>query len=399
MSTVALVVGITRGTAYIANVLLHEAYWLKADLGGGISLIDGLLSATQFAALIFEMRQAVPFLYAKHPWPSEEHWLQSIAVVAPPATDTDVLVSTAVAKSVASAQARMAAKAARRQRAIFWCRLAFMYAWFMFAVSSIKIKYHHHVNWSTIFCEVAMIYYLHLMLSGLVASWDLAADHHRLSQAVAGGTTPVQSPVAVPLLHEAAHYVSSTGREAIAPLPTLPWGGLDASDPFGAAASKQLVSDLLVAQEGLRAFIEANRAAIAAELEVRAREHARRALLELLCLLLNTVAFLGFLTCVIGFIFVDETIARTLPFYPPSDLAIHYGCLVGIVAWTCEPVLHLLAPPIFARAKQADRAQLGEAAEAGAPARQEPLRAGASKPKTSRRLRAASSPRAKRKSE
>ena len=60
------------------------------------------------------------------------------------------------------------------------------------------------------------------------------------------------------------------------------------------AVPRTLLSDLIASQLGLRASIDANRAAVAAELELRARDHRRHGCLELTLLVLNAIAFVGF---------------------------------------------------------------------------------------------------------
>ena len=45
----------------------------------------------------------------------------------------------------------------------------------------------------------------------------------------------------------------------------------------------------------------------------------------------EAVAFVGFLTCVLGFFFSDATVQATLPFYPDAGTAIRYGCLVRAI--------------------------------------------------------------------
>ena len=118
----AHLVSIVRGLAYIVNDLIHEP-----EDDANVSLVECVLSLTQFAALIFEVKEAIPFLQSPRAWPSEEQWLQSIAV-AGAASETEVKrVPLAVATSIASAQTRQAAIASRRETAIFWCRLSFIY--------------------------------------------------------------------------------------------------------------------------------------------------------------------------------------------------------------------------------------------------------------------------------
>ena len=122
---IANIVAIVRGIAYIVNDLAHEP-----DDHLNVSLVEYLLSATQLAALVFELRAVVPFLRASRPWPSEEQWLQSIAVAAASLANSakpeqHVPLAVAVASSIASHQARQAALASRREAATFWCRVCF----------------------------------------------------------------------------------------------------------------------------------------------------------------------------------------------------------------------------------------------------------------------------------
>lgn len=282
----------------------------------------------------------------------------------------------------------------------------------MFAIGSLELKFSAHLNWATLFAQVALLYYLHLMRSGLVEKWALVADHRRLAHALAAETTAtpvharVQSPAAMPLLHAAAHDLLSTRHHftsslpPLPPLPTVPWGSsLDPSDPFGATASKQLLTDLIEAQEGVAAFLSSSpaaRVALVAALEARAREQLRRARLDAACLLLNVIAFLGFCTCILAFFVSDTALASTLPFYPDSATAVRYGCLLGIVAWTCEPLLLLLVPPAIERAKQSERAALVSPVD-DEPTATVPLPASSSNKRATRR--AAASPRPKRKAE
>ena len=358
----ALIVAVARGVAFFVSESLHGDHWLKLDVdGAGVGVMDYFISLTQIAAFLFELQAAITFLRRGRSWPNEEQWLQSIAAAAPAAEASGGgEIPVAVAASMASAQVRRAARAARRDTAIFWCQLSFVYAWFMFATSSIKMEFPAHTNWATLFSEVGMVYYLYLMYEGVVLRWSEADDCERLAQAVRSGTTPVHSPAALPLLHAAAQQMESRGptgeQSAPAALPLAPWGALPASDPFGAAACRALLADLVAAQHGLRAAVDTERVAISQELERRAADLRRRGWLECASLVLNTIAFMGFMPLVVEFFFSETSISQVLPFYPPLAVASAQGVFIGTLAWTLDPALHLVVPPALDRRLAAERA-------------------------------------------
>eukprot|EP00966_Prymnesium_polylepis_P108914 2520839-Prymnesium_polylepis.2 len=194
---------------------------------GAITKMEAFIAPLQFAAVLYNWRAALtalPGIIAAAldgSVPSDAQWRDAIALSGASAFDA------AMARSSLEA-----ACAARQQTALVkTCKLVIGYAFIMLALDSIHISYGAAIMWAVLVLEIALSKLLPIMLRGVKAERQAAADKERLAAALtAGRVTKVEAPATLPLLHGAA---TSVDVKVPAP-PSPPWAAAPAvNDPFG----------------------------------------------------------------------------------------------------------------------------------------------------------------------
>jgi len=219
----------------------------------------------------------------------------------------------------------------------------------MLALDSIHISYGAAIMWAVLVLEIALSKLLPIMLRGVKAERQAAADKERLAAALtAGRVTKVEAPATLPLLHGAA---TSVDVKVPAP-PSPPWAAAPAvNDPFGCSAVATYVKALAAHKVGIESVVGSSGAELAAELNEQAAMHRRQAALDTVLLVLNAAAFCGYAVFPLTFFGPSEaSLATLLPGWPGNGTVRWWGNFIGDFAWTIEPILILVMPGLIKRA-------------------------------------------------
>lgn len=271
MGLLETVVGLGRNGGCVAKSLLQKSHWLMFPLVGQVTCIESFIAPLQFAAVYFNLRDALPVLLgAARPllsasYLSEETWLQTISTVS-----TGIKPGT-----VRLAEKAVAANTAGERQAlsVAVCQLIISIAFVFLGLSSVHVPYPIGTQWAVVSLELALLYLLGIMANGVRSEKRLAVEKGRLARALKSGeAVELDTPMVLPLALNATR--ACTPNMSVE-MPICPWTKPlpPADDPLGATAASLHLKAVEGAHTALKQLVGANKGAIAAELSAEAVRH------------------------------------------------------------------------------------------------------------------------------
>mmetsp|Transcript_94289 Transcript_94289/g.270040 ORF Transcript_94289/g.270040 Transcript_94289/m.270040 type:complete len:145 (-) Transcript_94289:155-589(-) len=127
-----------------------------------------------------------------------------------------------------------------------------------------------------------------------------------------------------------------------------PWPG-----PAADYLVQAYVAETAKFEKNLAVKLTKNKEAAADQLLANGVNEYYTALLDIVVIALNVVAFFGYAMFPLTYFFEEEFIKATLPFWPGNELAEWSGNFAGDFMWTLEPILVLTVPPVIASIREA----------------------------------------------
>jgi len=202
-----------------------------------------------------------------------------------------------------------------------------------FALTGLKYMSYERLMWSVIFTEIALFYLLWVMLDDALKGRRLAKEAVKAAREKKSRT---------PLNPEVSELCAPLHKRSIWPTPQLP------STPL-------LKEHLLEEVKGLskwQAGISRKKAAIAA------RESYLRARINLTYMLLNAIAFFGYATLPFTHYYPEggpppSFMKNGWPVWWPGHQPLGWwGCLMGDIAWSIEPLVMLATPALVEKSRR-----------------------------------------------
>eukprot|EP00617_Octactis_speculum_P010648 CAMPEP_0185778056 /NCGR_PEP_ID=MMETSP1174-20130828/91443_1 /TAXON_ID=35687 /ORGANISM="Dictyocha speculum, Strain CCMP1381" /LENGTH=341 /DNA_ID=CAMNT_0028466647 /DNA_START=24 /DNA_END=1049 /DNA_ORIENTATION=+ len=241
------------------------------------------------------------------------------------------------------AQQLNAAQAATNTRFVVGiCKLFIGVGFIPLAMCSFQNVFLWYVNWGLVGMEAALLVLLGYMCGDIAKTGKKSRDALSFAKKMPDVTSAPLEVVA--LLADAVNE----------PVPDMPWPAPPAG--YLETAANQ---ELKRFKESVASKLKDSKDEAKANLEAQAYGDSLRAWFDVLLLVLNLLAFIGYFIFPVTFFFPDEKwVAEMVTYWPGHEYCEYYGNLLGDAAWTVEPALLLFVPRLIDGAQASRRASI-----------------------------------------